>query len=340
MPFTFDPTVTDALPAGQRCIEDRTANPVRGRPTKFRLAQQNMLAYTYPDFVPGFHTGGMNRHPFGDLIEQPIENARQEGQHLYPAQFAISSNQVAKVAGDVFQELEAVILWNAAARWNRYMTGDEWPTAPRYPRPSVGPSERRQVAVLNLPRRYDWVRLLTPDAKKVIATLRNDLGNHNLLLPTSTPDLMIVVLPEGLRGDDSFRRELPDLSLASQRISNSAYRLMEGKIEAGEIILAIALKKSLRSDRLYQPLYEANIMQLLLEGKLGAPQVDFEVHTLESAGTAAITTYRAASLGLVATGHAKPHRAVRELYEPPHADALVRRFLDFLNQRTALIPAS
>jgi Cfr10I/Bse634I restriction endonuclease len=72
------------------------------------------------------------------------------------------------------------------------------------------------------------------------------------------------------------------------------HQWLEGKVEAGEIILTIALKKSLRSDRLYQPLYEANIMQLLLEGKLGAPQVDFEVHTLESAGKAARDTYRAA----------------------------------------------
>jgi hypothetical protein len=75
----------------------------------------------------------------------------------------------------------------------------------------------------------------------------------------------------------------------------------------------------------------------LLEGKLGAPQVDFEVHTLESAGTGAVDTYRAASLAAVATGHSNPHRAVRDLYEPANADELIRRFLDFLGQRTAQI---
>lgn len=82
-----------------------------------------------------------------------------------------------------------------------------------------------------------------------------------------------------------------------------------------------------------------NIMQLLLEGKLGAPQVDLEVHTLGSAGTGARDTYRAASLGAVARDEANPHRAVRELYEPEHADQLVRRVLDFLNKRTAQIPS-
>ena len=80
-------------------------------------------------------------------------------------------------------------------------------------------------------------------------------------------------------------------------------------------------------------------MQLLLEGRLAAPQVDFEVHTLESAGTRAVTTYRSASLSAVATGHSDPHRAVRDLYEPRNAETLVRRFLDFLDARMAQIPS-
>jgi len=57
-------------------------------------------------------------------------------------------------------------------------------------------------------------------------------------------------------------------------------------------LLAVAFKKSLRSDRLYQPLYEANIMQLLLEGQLDAPRVEFEVHTLQHLGTELSTPMR------------------------------------------------
>jgi hypothetical protein len=219
------------------------------------------------------------------------------------------------------------------------MNGEVWPREPRYTRPTVTPSVKRQVAVVGLPRRYDWVRLLTPDAAGVIEGTRAELAQHDLLLPTSTPDIIVAVLPEDVRDDDEFKTELPDLGHASQLVLRLAHRKLEGRVEAAEIILAIALKKSLRSDRLYQPLYEANIMQLLLEGKLGAPQVDFEVHTLESAGTGARDTYRAASLGAVATGHANPHRAVRDLYEPSNADEVVRRFYDFLNHRMALVSA-
>src|SRR5439155_10442935 len=124
--------------------------------------------------------------------------------------------------------------------------------------------------------------------------------------------------PAACRGDEVFSSELGSPNHEGQQLLGRAYRSFEGRVEPGEILLAIALKKSLRSDRLYQPLYEANIMQLLLEGRLGAPQVDFEVHTLQSAGTRAVETYRAASLGSVATRHAQPHRAVRALYEPPN----------------------
>ncbi len=337
MPFAFDPALSTSLPADQTPIEDRRDNPVRGRPTLFRLAQANMLAYTFPDFVPGFAAGGINRLSFPELLARPIDNAVRFGKQLYGTQFEVSSNQIAKVAGDIFQEVEAATLWNAAARWNRTMLGEVWPTEPRYPRPQVGASPKRQVAVVSLPRRYDWVRLLTPQAEQQIAQLRDGLAAHDLLLPTSTPDIVVVVLPESDGLFSIFTEEVPDLGHASQRILRDAHVQLEGRIEAGEIILAIALKKSLRSDRLYQPLYEANIMQLLLEGALGAPQVDFEVHTLESAGTGAKDTYRAASLGAVATRHANPHRAVRDLYEPAHSEELVRRFLDFLNTRTALI---
>lgn len=339
MPFDYSAETIDALPVDRRMLEDRRDNPVRGRTTRFRLAQQNMLAYTFPSFVPGFAESGINNLPFRQLVERPTLNARREGMHLYGRDFEVAGNAVAKVEGDIFESVQAAVHWNAAARWNGFMTEDEWPAAPRYPRPTIPGAENRQVAVLSLPRRYDWVRLLTPDARTAIQAVRDELGAHGLTLPTSTPDIVIVALPDEYRTDAEWRKPLPDLGLQSQRTLDRAYQLMEGRIEPGEFLLAIALKKSLRSDRLYQPLYEANIMQLLLEGKLGAPQVDFEVHTLEAAGTGAIETYSAASLAAVSSGASNLHRAVRELYEPPDAASVVRRFLAFLNVRMAQVPA-
>ncbi|MHB1594128.1 MAG: Cfr10I/Bse634I family restriction endonuclease [Streptosporangiaceae bacterium] len=217
------------------------------------------------------------------------------------------------------------------------MVEGTWPSRSPYPRPTAERSEARQVAVLNLPRNYDWVRLLTPGATGKIKHLRDELAQASLRLVTSTPDLAIVVVPESRWSDKRWRTELPNLQKPNQTTLQHAYRHLQGQIEPGEILLAVAFKRSLRSDRLYQPLYEANIMQLLLEGQLNAPRVEFEVHTLEAAGTRARTTYEAASLYSVLEPERNKHRAVRALYTPENAQELARRLLTFLNERTAWI---
>lgn len=336
MPFRFSSVETQALPLAERSIEDLRNAPIANRGTKFRLLQQNMIAYTFGQFVPGWGSPGINSMPFKQVISQPVANARDEGSLLYGADFEVSGNAVAKVTGDVYEVLTAAVLWETCVRWNTYMCGGTWSQSPRYPKPSITPSPRRQVAVLNLPRRYDWVKLLTQDATDAISQMRDGLSGGRLLLPTSTPDIAVVVLPDSEQGNSDWRKPLGGLKRSSQRTLSQAHAALAGRIEPGEIILAIALKSSLRSDRLYQPLYEANIMQLLLEGHLGAPQVDFEVHTLDSVGTDAINTYRAVSLHTIGSG--KEHRAIRELYVPQSAQEMVRRFLDFLNLRMDRVP--
>ncbi|MEV4271238.1 Cfr10I/Bse634I family restriction endonuclease [Micromonospora aurantiaca (nom. illeg.)] len=337
MPFRFSRVATQALDPSMRLIEDRRNAPVRGRDTQFRLAQQNMLAYTFDASVPGWGPPGLNSMPFLEVAKRAVENALDEGQLLYGADFEVKSNAIAKVTGDIYEQLTSAILWDTAAHWNTFMCGGPWPTSPRYGRPSVSPSRRRQVAVLNLPRRYDWVRLLVPAAQAEIDVIRGKLAERELSMPTSTPDIAIVVLPEDIAVDEMWRTPLGNLSRSSQQIVSRSHLRVERKLEPGEIILAMALKSSLRSDRLYQPLYEANVMQFLLEGHLGAPRVEFEVHALTTEGTGAGRIYQAASLHSAGTDQA--HRAVRELYEPSDATQIVQRFLQFLNTRMVLVDA-
>lgn len=338
MPFVFSEVATRALAVSDRCINDLRNAPVRGRTTKFRLAQANMLAYTFHDFVPGFSTSSVyNSMPYRDVVDRPLSNADTEGTLLFDVDYAVSGNAKAKVAGDIFELISAAVMWNIAARWNNYMIGGRWQARSGYHRPFVAPQSNRQVAVLNLPRDFDWVRLLTPAATRAIEGLRKELGKAGLRLPTSTPDLAVVVLPGSRSSDDLWRTELNSLSRDNQALLRTAYKYLEQQIEPGEILLAIACKRSLRSDRLYQPLYEANIMQLLLEGYLGAPRVEFEVCTLDHVGTDARTTYEAASLYSVLEPSGDKHRAVRELYVPDNAQELAKRLLAFLNERTRLI---
>ncbi|RZU21753.1 Cfr10I/Bse634I family restriction endonuclease [Streptomyces sp. BK239] len=337
MPFAFSQVETKALKEEDRCITDLRDAPIRNRTTKFRLAQQNMLAYTFPSFIPGFAAAGINNMPYAEIISRPLENAKDEGKLLYDVDFSVSSSAEAKVAGDIFEIVSSAVMWNAAAWWNRYMIGGAWGVTPRYAKPKTQPSPSRQVAVLNLPRDYDWVQLLVPEARDKISEIRNGLGDKSLGLPTSTPDLAVVVVPEELRGLDLWSTPLPNLNHPAQSELREAHKLVQGRIEPGEIILAVAFKKSLRSDRLYQPLYEANVMQLLLEGRLGAPRVEFEVHTLAPEGTDAFNTYTAASLYAVAEDRPDIHRAVRELYIPATASDMVQRLFGFLNERMALV---
>lgn len=353
MPYQFSQVTTRALPEAQRCVLDLRLAPVRGRTTQFRLMQQNMLAYTFEAFVPGFAASSvLNDTPFAEVVQKPIDNANQEGALFFGADYQVQANAQAKVSGDIFEVVTHAVLWNAAARWNSYMSGDDWPTQPRFPRPRLPASARRQVAVVNLPRGYDWVKLLVPHAQQSINDIRTNLETrHGLALPTSTPDIAVVVLPEPLRSDPVWRHELPNLRTTEQATLRSAHLQLMGRIEPGELIFALAVKRSLRSDRLYQPLYEANVMQLLLEGFLGAPRVEFEVQTLSLEGTAAQNIYRAASLYAVAVERqmlspgsthdpnamSAMHRAVRELYIPSSARHLVLRLLEFLDSRMALV---
>lgn len=343
MPYLYSRVATDALADELKCITDRRANPPRGRTTMFQLAQQNMLAYTFDEFVPGFSPSVVvNDKHFAELVHQPVVNAETEGTYRFGVDFDLSREQTAKVEGDIFEILDAAVIWNTCVLWNHFMADGSWPARARFRRPRT--TERgiqRQVAALKLPRNYDWVRLLTPAARATIDGVRATLAAHGLLLPTSTPDIAIVVLPaefqEGHLGS-RFRSQLPNLSRQSQQVLERSYHELEGRIEAGEFVLAVAAKKSLRSDRLYQPLYEANVMQLFLEQKLGAPQVDFEVHTLGISGTAAAETYTSAPLWAVATNQPAPHRAVRDLYIVTTATALIDRILDFLDHRIAVVP--
>ena len=356
MPYQFSKVATGKLAMDKRSVQDRRLAPVRGRDTQFRLLQQNMIAYTFDAFVPGFaESAVLNDTPFAQIVQKPIDNADEEGLLLFGADYRVAANAKAKVAGDVFEVVTHAVYWNMAARWNSYMSEGSWPTTkPRFPKPILVPSPARQVAVLNLPRGYDWVKLLVPASQEAINAIRNDLQTrHGLGLPTSTPDIAVVVLPDDEQSNVIWRQELPNLSSENQTILRNAYLTLQGRVEPGELVFALAVKRSLRSDRLYQPLYEANVMQLLLEGFLGAPRVEFEVQTLSLEGTAAEEIYKAASLYAVAIEQgslgadsieesgieSKIHRAVRDLYIPTSARALAQRLLDFLNSRMSLVAA-
>lgn len=230
MPYQFSQIATTALPEELRLVQDLRLAPVRNRDTQFRLLQQNMLAYTFDSFVPGFSASAvLNDTSFGQIVQKPIDNANEEGALLFKADYRVTANACAKVAGDIFEVVTHAVLWNMAARWNAYMAGLPWNTSPRYHRPRTRPDPARQIAVLNLPRGYDWVRLLDPVAQQGIEAIRENLSTrHGLALPTSTPDIAVVVLPEREQANPTWRSELPNLRILHQSILRTAYQGLTG----------------------------------------------------------------------------------------------------------------
>ena len=340
MPYQYSPVATSALAVEDQLVADLRHAPVRNRKTKFRLMQQNILKYTFDQWIPGFSVSHVyNTTDIRELVQRGIDNANLEGAMRYQQDYEVTGNAQAKVLGDLYETITSAMLWDTAAMWNSYMTTGKWTGSPRYAKPSLQPRPTRQIAVLNLPRGYDWVRLLNAKARQGIEKVRAPLKAKGLTIPTSTPDIAVVILPDDqAQADIRWRTPLGNLQLPQQSRLSGAYAELAGRIEPDELILAIAAKRSLRSDRLYQPLYESNIMQLLLEHFLRAPRVDFEVHTLSVEGTAAVDIYAAASIYAVATGSPNVHASVRELYIPTTPAPFITRFLTFLNQRMASVP--
>ena len=340
MPYQFSQVTTAALAPSEQLVMDLRNAPIRNRTTKFRLMTQNILSYTFDEWIPGFSKSHVyNTTDMRALVQQGINNADDEGHLRFAQDYTAMGNAKAKVLGDLYETLTSAMLWNASAMWNQYMHTGKWDGGyARYPKPRTSPHPAKQVAVLNLPRGYDWVKLLNAEAIKCIQEVRAPLAEKQLTIPTSTPDIAVVILPdEAARADEAWETPLDNLRLPQQAVLSSAYAGLAGRIEPHELILAIAAKRSLRSDRLYQPLYEANVMQLLLEHFLGAPRVDFEVHTLSVEGVAAADIYAAATIYAVATGSPNIHRSVRELYIPDTPKPFVQRFIDFLDQRMSIV---
>src|SRR5665811_2019819 len=180
MPFQFSQVATDALAPGDQLIGDLRNAPVRGRGTQFRLMQQNILSYTFDQWIPGFSASRVyNTTPFSDIVSQGVENANTEGHRRFGADYRVATAARGKVIGDIYETLTTSVLWNAAALWNEYMATGTWNGSPRYQRPNVPPSLTRQVAVLNLPRGFDWVSLLNGVARQRIEQIRAPLAAQN-----------------------------------------------------------------------------------------------------------------------------------------------------------------
>lgn len=328
--------------AGTGCMADLRNAPVRNRSTTFRIAQDKLIGCAFGDFVPGCDGDPDPDRTFAFYRNQARSNLLEAASINFPAVGALQAFRAAdvqgqawgKVAGDMYEILEAAALWNAAAAWNQFMDSGAWPAASNFSQPPDSiPTPMRRVAIIQLPRGYDSTRLLTPAARATYEAFQQSLSRHGMQLKLSSPDIVGIRIPDPIPpGYDQFLQPLGNLSPVNLTKLQRAHADIEGTIEGRNFLFAIAVKTSTRSDRLYQPLFEANVLKFIIGYVLRGSALKFHVHMEDFEGANVRQAYTAASLYSLMLG-GNFSRAVDHLYqaEKPRdtAQAILNTFPEY-----------
>lgn len=296
------------------CFEDRRHNPVKGRSTQFRFRQQAAMNCTFDGFMPGTDNDPDPSRTYETYLNQFRYNAEEAGRQQFGTAFNLQSAAIAKVEGDVFELLEAGAFWNAAAAWNRFMDSGVWDSNVFSCPSGAVSTPTRKVAIVKLPRGYDATRLFKPEVRGNIQAFEHALNMRDMELGLSSPDIVGVRLPHPLPAHlERFLSDVENLSVANLSLLENAHQLLENTIEGTGFLLAVAVKRTTRSDRLYQPLFEANILKYLIEVVLRGAAFRFYAHLNSFEGADVEGHYRAASLISLIRG-GTPSKAVDALY--------------------------
>lgn len=330
MPYVADPAVNCAACPYGECIEDRRVNRVANRNTDFRLKQATILGCTFDTFVPGCDSDPAPGRTFDEYIGQMRANSNGAGLLKFGAGFKLATSAVAKVEGDVFELLEAAALWNAAAAWNRFMDSGLW-TSQSFTQPVASvATPARKIAIVKLPRGYDAIKLFKPDVRATIQAFERAMQMADMTLGLSSPDIVGVRLPHPLPPElAGFLVDIPNLNAGNIVALEEAYRLLEGKLDSSAFLLAIAVKRTTRSDRLYQPLYEATVLKFLIEYVLRGAAFRFYAHLGSYEGANVVKAYKSGLLTSLIRG-GMSQKAVDQLYHAVSPKATAQSILDDL----------
>lgn len=330
MPFSFDQnSVCPQCPLGL-CIEDRRNNPVRGRKTKFRLKQNTAINCAFSEFAPGTDTDPDPTRTFDDYIVQFRANSIKAGDILFGGEFDINANALAKVEGDVFEIIEAAALWNALAVWNQFMETGAWISEVFTKPEDAVPTPTRRVAAITLPRGYDTTKLFRDEVRREVLAFMASMQRRGMELGLSSPDIVGIRLPHPLPPELApFVQPIPDLTEPNRELLEGAYERLEGTLDGRSFLFAVAVKRTTRSDRLYQPLFEANVLKFLIEVVLRGAAFRFYVHMGSLAGADVEGRYKAASLISLMRG-GDPSKAVDGIFHSVRPSEAAQSILDDL----------
>ncbi|SMC29847.1 Cfr10I/Bse634I restriction endonuclease [Andreprevotia lacus DSM 23236] len=315
MPFQFSHAeICPSCPHGS-CIEDLRAAPIKNRKTKFRFTQEAAMNCTFDSFMPGCDNDPEPDRSFSEYLAQFQSNALNAGEALFPGDLDISRPAIAKVEGDVFELLEAGAFWNAAVAWNNFMDSGQWNSKVFSCPVNAVPTPARKVGIVKLPRGYDATLLFKEDVRKHIKFHEVALARNETKLGLSSPDIVGVRLPHPLPFSmQEFLNPVDDLGKENLALLQGAHTMLEGRIDSSGFLFAVAVKRTTRSDRMYQPLFEANVLKYLIGEVLRGPAFRFYAHLNSFDGADVRETYKAASLLSLIKGGAGGARAIDALY--------------------------
>lgn len=227
------------------------------------------MACAFEEWIPGFTSAVPEDEPFSGFLKRLTDNACAAGKILESQEqnlfgiveepFFLTSAQLGKVSGDVFEMLTRAILWNCCAYLNSSVEMRLKFGLDHVPIELESAESTQKIAVITLGDNYDLKHLFTEDAVKKLQNYENALSIQNTSLCYSTPDLICVRL-SGKNADlvPVFSKPISSLGKNEQKLLSGSRSIIEGRIEPEDILFASGLKTSLRSDRMYQLLFEAN----------------------------------------------------------------------------------
>ena len=269
----------------------------------------------FESFVPSGDSDPDTSRPFSAYRDQAKTNLLAAGKIIHGDDFVMTTQQKGKVDGDFFELLEAAALWNAVAAWNQYMDTGKWSSNTFSCPDGAIATPNRKIAVVKLPRGYDSTRLFNTATLKDFRAFEHSLTMHGMELKLSSPDIVGIRIPNPMPPTFlPFLHQIQNLRSSNREMLETAYRYIEGSLDARSFLFAIAVKTSTRSDRLYQPLFEANVLKFIIGYVLKGGAFKFHVHMESFDGANVEERYKAASLTALMLGGA-PSKAIDVVYQ-------------------------
>lgn len=296
MPFQIDPARHCAdCPYGY-CVEYVGDQEFKDRNTAFRLNQQPGWQCAFSNFVPGTEQDEYDKE-YEFYINRVTANSETAGEYLFenkhwgeidPDEFFYTAQQKGKVRGDTYEFLIRAVLWNCCAYWNEHIKNGSW----KLDRPAPSLEFNDTLGVITLGDNYSIENLFTEKYQEIYQRVHEQLEEQGTHVALSTPDA-VIIRTENLPDSERSRFQDPIVEIDEQAVTflQSPKFLVEGSLHPRDVVAAIGIKSSLRSDRLYQLLFEANAWKLIFGTVFDVKAQEYHVMTGESYGASVQKLY-------------------------------------------------